>query len=243
MSAAPARRVGSATAPGGEARMDDAHIIRVLIVDDHRMVRSGLRGFLEGEPGITVVGEAASGEDAIAYLPELMPDVVLMDLMMPGIGGIAAIGTLRQSYPSLKIMALTSFADDEQVFPALEAGANGYLLKDIDPDALVAAIRAVHAGESPLDPEVAKRLVSRFQRPVAIPADTQTSHEALTERERDVLRLLIQGKSNKEIANELFIGDRTVKSHLSAVFQKLAVTDRTQAALYAVRHGLVSNEQ
>ena len=207
------------------------------------MVRSGLRGFLEGEPGITVVGEAASGEDAIAHLPELMPDVVLMDLMMPGIGGIAAIGTLRQSYPSLKIMALTSFADDEQVFPALEAGANGYLLKDIDPDALVAAIRAVHAGESPLDPEVAKRLVSRFQRPVAIPADTRTSHEALTERERDVLRLLIQGKSNKEIANELFIGDRTVKSHLSAVFQKLAVTDRTQAALYAVRHGLVSNEQ
>ena len=223
--------------------MDDAQTIRVLIVDDHRMVRSGLRGFLEGEPGLTVVGEAASGEDAIAHLPELTPDVVLMDLMMPGIGGIAAIGALRHSYPSLKIMALTSFADDEQVFPALEAGANGYLLKDIDPDELVAAIRAVHAGESPLDPEVAKRLVSRFQRPVTIPADALAAHEALTERERDVLRLLIQGKSNKEIANELFIGDRTVKSHLSAVFQKLDVTDRTQAALYAVRHGLVSNEQ
>ncbi|MDQ2786465.1 MAG: response regulator transcription factor [Chloroflexota bacterium] len=223
--------------------MRDAQTIRVLIVDDHRMVRSGLRGFLEGEPGITVAGEAESGEDAIAGLPALTPDVVLMDLMMPGIGGIAAIDALRHAYPSLKIMALTSFADDEQVFPALEAGANGYLLKDIDPDELVAAIRAVYAGESPLDPEVAKRLVSRFQRPATAPTDTRASHEALTERECDVLRLLIQGKSNKEIAHALFIGDRTVKSHLSAIFQKLDVTDRTQAALYAVRHGLVSNEQ
>lgn len=223
--------------------MSETRTIRILIVDDHRMVRSGLRGFLEDEPGIVVVGEAESGEEAIAHVPVLTPDVVLMDLMMPGIGGIAAIGALRQSQPSLKIMALTSFADDEQVFPALEAGANGYLLKNIDPDALVAAIRAVHAGESPLDPEVAKRLVSRFQRPTMTPADTRTLHEALTEREHDVLRLLIQGKSNKEIASELFIGDRTVKSHLSAVFQKLDVTDRTQAALYAVRHGLVSNEQ
>ncbi|MDQ6601849.1 MAG: response regulator transcription factor, partial [Chloroflexota bacterium] len=141
--------------------MGDAPTIRMLIVDDHRMVRSGLRGFLEGEPGLSVVGEAETGEEAIARVPELMPDVVLMDLTMPGMGGIAAIDALRQSYPSLKIIALTSFADDEQVFPALEAGADGYLLKDIDPDELVAAIRAVHAGESPLDPEVAKRLLSR----------------------------------------------------------------------------------
>jgi DNA-binding NarL/FixJ family response regulator len=223
--------------------MSDARTIRVLIVDDHRMIRSGLRGFLEDEPGISVVGEAENGEDALARLPELTPDVVLMDLMMPGMGGIAAIGALRQSYPALKIMALTSFADDEQLFPALEAGANGYLLKDIDPDELVAAIRAVHAGESPLDPEVAKRLLARFQRPVTAPTGAQPAHEPLTEREMDVLRLLTQGKSNKEIARALFIGDRTVKSHLSAIFQKLDVTDRTQAALYAVRHGLVSNEQ
>ena len=223
--------------------MPDARTIRVLIVDDHRMIRSGLRGFLEGEPGISVVGEAENGEDALARVPELTPDVVLMDLMMPGIGGIAAIGALRQAHPAIKIMALTSFADDEQVFPALEAGANGYLLKDIDPDELVAAIRAVHAGESPLDPEVAKRLISRFQRPSTSPTNAHPAHEPLTEREMDVLRLLTQGKSNKEIANELFIGDRTVKSHLSAIFQKMDVTDRTQAALYAVRHGLVSNEQ
>ncbi len=223
--------------------MGDTPTIRVMIVDDHRMVRSGLRGFLEGEAGITVVGEAESGEEAIAHLPAMTPDVVLMDLMMPGIGGIAAIGALRQSHPALKIMALTSFADDAQVFPALEAGANGYLLKDIDPDELVAAILAVYAGESPLDPEVAKRLVSRFQRPALTSANKQ-SHDALTDRETDVLRLLTQGKSNKEIANALFIGDRTVKSHLSAIFQKLDVTDRTQAALYAVRHGLVeSNER
>jgi len=223
--------------------MSDAPAIRVLIVDDHRMVRSGLRGFLEDEPGITVVGDAESGEDAIAWVPELKPDVVLMDLMMPGIGGIEAIGALRRSYPTLKIMALTSFADDEQVFPALEAGANGYLLKDIDPDELVTAIHAVHAGESPLDTEVAKRLVSRIQRPAAAPASTREAHEPLTEREKDVLRLLTQGKSNKEIADALFIGDRTVKSHLSAIFQKLNVADRTQAALYAVRHGLVASDE
>lgn len=223
--------------------MPDAPKIRVLIVDDHRMIRSGLRGFLEGEPGISVVGEADNGEDALARVPELAPDVVLMDLMMPGIGGIAAIGALRQTHPNLKIMALTSFADDEQVFPALEAGANGYLLKDIDPDELVSAIRAVHAGESPLDPEVAKRLISRFQRPATSETHAQPAHELLTEREMDVLRLLTQGKSNKEIANELFIGDRTVKSHLSAIFQKLEVTDRTQAALYAVRKGLVDSSQ
>ena len=223
--------------------MSDVRTIRVLIVDDHRMIRSGLRGFLEDEPGISVVGEAENGEDALARVPELMPDVVLMDLMMPGMGGIAAIGALRQAHPAIKIMALTSFADDEQVFPALEAGANGYLLKDIDPDELVAAIRAAHAGESPLDPEVAKRLISRFQRPVTSLTSAQPSHDPLTEREMDVLRLLTQGKSNKEIARELFIGDRTVKSHLSAIFQKLDVTDRTQAALYAVRHGLVDSSQ
>ncbi len=219
--------------------MNNARTIRVLIVDDHRMVRGGLRGFLEGEPGLTVVGEAETGEEAIDAVPNLRPDVVLMDLMMPGMGGVAAISTLRAAHPGLKIMALTSFADDEQVFPALEAGANGYLLKDIDPDELVTAIRAVDAGESPLDPEVAKRLLSRFQRPAARSAAQSTLHEALTERELDVLRLLTQGKSNKEIASELYIGDRTVKSHLSAIFQKLAVTDRTQAALYAVRHGMV----
>jgi DNA-binding NarL/FixJ family response regulator len=221
--------------------MNDHQAIRVMIVDDHRMVRSGLRGFLSGEPGLDVVGEAETGEEAVAAVPTLCPDVVLMDLMMPGMGGTAAIGVLRASHPAMKIMALTSFADDAQVFPALEAGANGYLLKDVDPDELVAAIRAVHAGESPLDPEVAKRLLSRFQRPVAATGIGETAHETLTEREMDVLRLLTQGKSNKEIARALFIGDRTVKSHLSAIFQKLGVTDRTQAALYAVRHGLVDS--
>lgn len=223
--------------------MNDPHAIRVMIVDDHRMVRSGLRGFLSGEPGLAVVGEAETGEEAIAAVPTLRPDVVLMDLMMPGMGGTAAIGVLHASHPATKIMGLTSFADDAQLFPALEAGASGYLLKDIDPDELVAAIRAVHAGESPLDPEVAKRLLSRFQRPSATADMHEPAHEALTEREMDVLRLLTQGKSNKEIAHALFIGDRTVKSHLTAIFQKLDVTDRTQAALYAVRHGLVDSAQ
>lgn len=223
--------------------MSDAQTIRVLIVDDHRMVRGGLRGFLSGEPGLDVVGEAKTGEEAIAAVPALRPDIVLMDLIMPGIGGIAAIGALRQAYPEIKIVALTSFADDEQVIPALEAGANGYLLKDIDPDELVAAIRAAYAGESPLDSEVQKRLIARFQRPASTAPRRKPAHDALTERELDVLRLLTEGKSNKEIANELFIGDRTVKSHLSAIFQKLDVADRTQAALYAVRNGLVGSTQ
>jgi NarL family two-component system response regulator LiaR len=222
--------------------MSDPEPVRVLIVDDHRMVRNGLRDFLGGEPDIAVVGEAETGEEAIARAAELAPDVVLLDLLMPGMGGIAAIGILRKAHPQMKILALTSFADDEQVFPALENGANGYLLKDVDPDELAGAIRAVRRGESPLDPEVAKRLLTRFRRGPAAPAP-KAAHEALTERERDVLRLLTQGKSNKEIASELFIGDRTVKSHLSAIFQKLNVEDRTQAALYAVRHGLVDNGQ
>lgn len=223
--------------------MSDAQTIRVLIVDDHRMVRGGLRGFLSGEPGLAVVGEAKTGEEAIAAVPALHPDIVLMDLIMPGIGGIAAIGALRQAYPEIKIVALTSFADDEQVLPALEAGANGYLLKDIDPDELVAAIRAAYAGESPLDSEVQKRLIARIQRPASTASGRKPAHDALTERELDVLRLLTEGKSNKEIANELFIGDRTVKSHLSAIFQKLDVADRTQAALYAVRNGIVGSTQ
>lgn len=218
--------------------MSDPAAIRVLIVDDHRMVRNGLRDFLSGEADLLVVGEAETGEQAIERVRELAPDVVLMDLIMPGMGGIPAIGTLRRSHPEVKIIALTSFADDEQVFPALQNGANGYLLKDVDPDELASAIRAVRRGESPLDPEVAKRLITQFQRGPAAPAP-KAEHEPLTERERDVLRLLTEGKSNKEIANQLFIGDRTVKSHLSAIFQKLNVEDRTQAALYAVRHGLV----
>jgi NarL family two-component system response regulator LiaR len=218
--------------------MSDPAAIRVLIVDDHRMVRNGLRDFLSGEPDLLVVGEAERGEQAIERVQELAPDVVLMDLMMPGMGGIAAIGILRQAHPEIKIIALTSFADDEQVFPALQNGANGYLLKDVDPDELASAIRAVRRGESPLDPDVAKRLIMQFQRGPTAPAP-KPEHEPLTERERDVLRLLTEGKSNKEIASELFIGDRTVKSHLSAIFQKLNVEDRTQAALYAVRHGLV----
>jgi DNA-binding NarL/FixJ family response regulator len=212
--------------------------IRVLIVDDHQMVRRGLRGFLDGEPDLAVVGEAETGEEAVARAPGLKPDVVLMDLLMPGMGGVAAIGELHAAHPEIKILALTSFADDAQVFPALQNGASGYLLKDVDPDELANAIRAVRRGESPLDPEVAKRLLAQLRRGPAAPAP-RAEHETLTERERDVLRLLAQGKSNKEIASELFIGDRTVKSHLSAIFQKLNVEDRTQAALYAVRHGLV----
>jgi DNA-binding NarL/FixJ family response regulator len=222
--------------------MSDPAAIRVLIVDDHRMVRNGLRDFLSGEPDLLVIAEAETGEQAIERVEEFAPDVVLMDLMMPGMGGIAAIGTLRQAHPEVKIIALTSFADDEQVFPALQNGANGYLLKDVDPDELASAIRAVRRGESPLDPEVAKRLIRQFQRGPTVPAP-KAEHEPLTERERDVLRLLTEGKSNKEIASELFIGDRTVKSHLSAIFQKLNVEDRTQAALYAVRHGLVDARQ
>jgi two-component system, NarL family, response regulator LiaR len=210
--------------------------IRVLIADDHAVVRQGLRTFLELQEDIEVVGDAADGEAALAGVERFEPDVVLMDLVMPGVGGVEAIRRLRTLRPETRVLVLTSFLDDEKLFPAVRAGAAGYLLKDVDPSELVRAIRTVADGEALLHPAVAARLMEEFsdtERPVA--------EEALTAREREVLLLIARGLPNKQIALELGIAEKTVKTHVSSILSKLGLTDRTQAALYAVRAGLIES--
>jgi NarL family two-component system response regulator LiaR len=204
--------------------------IRVLLVDDHAVVREGLRAFLQLQPDIEVVGEADGGETALAVAARVEPDVVLMDLLMPDGDGIAAIRGLRAAQPQAKVLVLSSYVDDAQVFSAIQAGAGGYQLKDIQPEALADAIRDVHAGRPALHPEAQGRLMHRA-------ADPPGSR--LTPRERDVLKLLADGFPNKEIARRLFVSEKTVKTHVSSILQKLGVKDRTQAALAAVRQRLL----
>ena len=205
--------------------------IRVLLVDDHAVVREGLRAFLQLQHDIEVVGEADGGETALAVAARVKPDVVLMDLLMPDGGGIAAIRELRTTEPQARVLVLSSYVDDAQVFSAIQARAGGYQLKDIQPEALADAIRDVHAGRPALHAEAQARLMHRAADP---PAGSQ-----LTPRERDVLRLLAEGFPNKEIARRLFVSEKTVKTHVSSILQKLGVQDRTQAALAAVRQGLL----
>lgn len=210
--------------------------IRVLIADDHAVVRQGLRTFLELQEDIEVVGDVADGEQAVAAAVDLDPDVVLMDLVMPGVDGVEAIGRIARRSPATRVIALTSFLDDDKVLPAVRAGAAGYLLKDVGPNDLVRAIRTVHEGEALLHPAVAARLMEEVagrRRPSVQDGDP------LTARERDVLAEIARGLSNKRIARELGISEATVKVHVSNVLRKLGVTDRTQAALHAVREGLV----
>jgi NarL family two-component system response regulator LiaR len=203
--------------------------IRVLLVDDHEVVRQGLRNFLGLQPGIEVVGEAGDGAGIAVLVRETRADVVLMDLVMPGVDGIEAIRELRRDSPGTRVLVLSTFADDAQVFAAVQAGAAGYVLKDIRPDDLADAVRQVHAGRSVLHPDAAARLMERTQDPGA----------AFTGRERDVLKLLTEGLANKEIARRLLISEKTVKTHVSNILQKLGVQDRTQAAVLAVRQRLV----
>ena len=203
-------------------------MIRVLLVDDHAVVREGLRTFLELQDGIEVVGEAGDGAEALAAAEELSPDVVLVDLVMPGVDGIEAIRGLRERVPSTRAIVLSSFIDDEKLFPAVRAGAAGYLLKDVQPQELVEAIRTVHDGGALLHPRVASRLLQEL------------TTDPLTPREREVLGLIGRGMANKVIARELSLSEKTVKAHVSSILAKLGVTDRTQAALYAVRAGLVA---
>lgn len=204
--------------------------IRVLLVDDHAVVREGLRGFLHLQPGIEVVGEAANAADAVRIAAEVTPDVVLLDLVMPGGDGVSAIRGLREAVPDARILVLTSYADDAQVFAATAAGADGYLLKDVDPGELAEGVRAIHAGRPVLHPVVASRLMRRAEAPPG---------GQLSDRERQVLRLIVEGLANKQIAQRLGIGDKTVKSHVSHVLTKLGVGDRTQAAVLAIRNHLV----
>ena len=205
--------------------------IRVLLVDDHAVVRQGLRMFLSLDSELTIVGEAVNGADALQKAHDLQPDVILMDLMMPVMDGITAIGVLRRDLPDIEIIALTSVLEDASVFNAMRAGATGYLLKDTEAEELCRAIKAAAAGQVQLSPQAAARLLREVPAP--------NSPEQLTDRETDVLRLLAQGLANKEIAAELTIGEKTVKTHVSNILGKLGVVSRTQAALYAARIGLV----
>jgi DNA-binding NarL/FixJ family response regulator len=206
-------------------------LIRVLIVDDHAVVRQGLRTFLDLQEDIEVIGEAGDGAEALAAIERDPPDVVLMDLVMPGTDGIEALRRLRAEAPTTRAIILSSFIDDDKLFPAVRAGAAGYLLKDVQPQELVTAIRTVHEGGSLLHPVVAARLMEELAGSAPL--------EQLTAREREVLVLIGRGLANKLIARELGIAEKTVKAHVSSVLAKLGLSDRTQAALFAVREGLV----
>lgn len=206
--------------------------IRVLIVDDHAMVRQGIAAFIELQDDVELVGEAANGREAIARVEETKPDVVLMDLVMPEMDGVTATREIKAHHPEVKVLALTSFVTDAQITPALQAGASGYLLKDIVADDLMNAIRAAQHGETPLAPAVAKKLIEG----VMSPHEDARRLDQLTERERQVLALLGHGLSNKEIAAKLSISEKTVKFHVSGVLSKLGLNDRTQAALFASKY-------
>jgi two-component system, NarL family, response regulator LiaR len=208
------------------------HMVRVLIADDHHVVRQGLRMYLALDPEIEVVGEAANGQEAVVKARQLMPDVVLMDLIMPVMDGIAATEAIRCELPDVEVLALTSVLEDGSVVGAVKAGAIGYLLKDMQAEELCRAIKAAAAGQVQLSPQAAARLIREVRAP--------ERPESLTERETEVLRLLGMGKANKEIALALTIGETTVKTHVSNILMKLGVSSRTQAALHAVRIGLVS---
>jgi two-component system, NarL family, response regulator LiaR len=207
-------------------------VIRVLIADDHAVVRQGLRTYLELQRDIEVVGEAADGEAAIREGVREQPDVVLLDLAMPRLDGVAALARLRDDAPGARVIVLTSFGEDDRLFEALRGGATGFLLKDTEPADIVRAIRTAHLGQSPLSPAVATRVVEELSHGRPRAADI------LTPRELDVLRLIARGRSNKRIALELGVAEKTVKTHVGHVLAKLDLADRTQAALYAVREGL-----
>lgn len=206
-------------------------VIRILLADDHSVVRQGLKMFLALDPELEVVAEAANGQEAFRLAKELTPDVVLMDLLMPVMDGIAATAAIRQELPDTEVVALTSVLEDASVVNAVKAGAIGYLLKNTESDALIRAIKAAAQGQVQLAPEAQARLMREVRAP--------DSPEQLSERETDVLRLVAVGKANKEIARELGIGEKTVKTHVSSVLGKLGLASRTQAALHAVRIGLV----
>lgn len=212
--------------------------IRVIIADDHAIVRRGIAALLATEAGITVVGEAQNGREAIMLVKKLEPDVVLMDMVMPEVGGLEAIRQIVENQPEIRILVLTSFASVEMILPAIRAGALGYLLKDSSPEELVSAIQQVHCGNSTLHPAVARKLLDQISQP----EQSHEAIEALTDREIAVLRLIAQGQSNREIANELTISEATVRTHVSHVLAKLELSSRTQAALYALRKGLASLE-
>ncbi len=223
------------TIPTTEQVAESSEKIRVLLVDDHHVVRQGLVMFLGLDPELQVVGEAADGAQAVQLADQVNPDVILMDILMPVMDGLTAIQKIKQAHPEIEIIALTSVLEDDKVYKAVHAGAMGYLLKDTRADELAKAIKAASRGEVQLHPEAAKRLIREVRMP--------ESPEKLTERETEVLRLIAKGLSNKDIAMQLVVSEKTVKTHVSNVLAKLHLPSRTQAALYALREGLVSLEE
>ncbi|KPK23726.1 MAG: LuxR family transcriptional regulator [Desulfobacterales bacterium SG8_35_2] len=214
--------------------MNDTEQIRILIVDDHALVREGLQSVISAEADMQVVGEAADGVSAVQQAYDLKPDVILMDMIMPGQNGLEALQQLKHENFPARIIVLAAFADDQKIFPAIKAGAQGYLLKDILPDQLLQAIRDVHRGESSLHPTIARQVMAELIRDPASPVAAQ----ALTAREVDVLKLIAQGYSNQEIGEELVLSKGTVGKHVTSILEKLHLANRTQAALYALREGL-----
>ena len=210
--------------------------IRILIADDHEIVRKGIRALMATKRDLQVVGEARDGEEAVALAKTLHPDIVLMDLVMPKMDGIQATGEITASLPETRVLVLTSFAADAQVFPAIKAGALGYLLKDSGPQELIQAIHQVHRGEPSLDPSIARKVLAELSSPPQKPL----TPDPLTARELEILRLVAQGKSNKEIAETLVIAEETVHTHVSNILNKLHLASRTQAALYALKEGIAS---
>nr|WP_270165926.1 response regulator transcription factor [Paenibacillus sp. SYP-B4298] len=210
--------------------------IKVLLVDDHEMVRIGLAAVLDTEDGIEVVGEASNGQDGIRMAQAYRPDIVLMDLVMEGMDGVETTRRLLELYPECKVIVLTSYIDDSKMYPVIEAGAFSYLLKTSRASEIADAIRAAARGQSVLESQVAAKMMNRFRQPQT--PKQKLAHEDLTDREMEVLCRLAEGKSNQEIADELFIGIKTVKYHITNIFSKLGVEDRTQAAIYAHKHGL-----
>lgn len=213
--------------------MPDA--IRVLIADDHAVVREGLRALLASEPGLELAGEAADGREAVTKALSLRPDVILLDMVMPRLNGLEALTEIRSQDPRARVLILTSFAEDEHVFPAIKAGALGYLLKDTSPGELLQAVRHVARGEASLHPAIARRLIRELNQP---PADRPPAPDPLTEREVEILCMVAQGLSNDDIAKHFVISERTVRTHVSNILEKLHLANRTQAALYALRQGL-----
>lgn len=213
--------------------------IRILICDDHAIVREGLRTLIATEPGLSLVGEAADGVEAVTRARLLKPDVILMDMSMPRKDGLTAIREIKQEDPAARILVLTSFAEDDKVFPAIKAGAQGYLLKDSSPLELLNAIRCVYRGEVSLHPTIARKVIRELNHPSELPPTS----DPLTEREVEVLRLVAQGLSNDEIAEKLTLSERTVRTHVTNILGKLHLANRTQAALYALREGIAKLDE
>jgi DNA-binding NarL/FixJ family response regulator len=217
--------------------------IGVILAEDHAVVRQGTRQLLERYPDIEVIGEASDGQEAVALTQELKPDVVIMDVRMPRMSGIEATRKIKEQYPEVGVLVLTAHDDDEYVFALLEAGANGYLLKTAEIEELVKAIRAVYVGQSALDPLITQKVVAQFMNGKSLPdvmAQVSEEMDGLTSRELEVLRLVGQGLTNKEVAQQLYISDRTVQAHLSSIFSKLQVASRTEAVMYAIRKGWIT---